>query len=101
MTKARDILVTGSSSGIGRAITTDLLTQGHRVIGVARRDQSEAFETQHFVPLELDLSKPEQCTEGFKRIFKAYPEIDAVVSNAGSGAFKSIENGVIISALVP
>ncbi|MGC6415728.1 MAG: SDR family oxidoreductase [Bradymonadia bacterium] len=92
MTKVRDILVTGSSSGIGRAMTTHLLAQGHRVIGVARRDQSAAFKTQRFVPFELDLSKPDLCTEGFKRIFKVYPEIDAVVSNAGSGVFKSIEN---------
>ena len=32
----RTALVTGASSGIGRAICIRLLEQGHRVVGIAR-----------------------------------------------------------------
>ncbi len=32
----RTVLVTGASSGIGRAIAMDLLAQGHTVIGCSR-----------------------------------------------------------------
>lgn len=41
-----DILLTGSSSGIGRSITENLLAQGHSVCGLARSDQSE-FAQKH------------------------------------------------------
>jgi len=41
-----NLVVTGSSSGIGRALVERLLAGGHRVWGIARSDQAE-FAARH------------------------------------------------------
>ena len=43
MTKA-DIIVTGSSSGIGRAVALHLLENDYRVIGIARKQQRSPID---------------------------------------------------------
>ena len=44
----KTILVTGASSGIGRAITTLLLEQGYRVTGLARDFSKFPCHDRHF-----------------------------------------------------
>lgn len=87
----RTILVTGASSGIGRAIARQLLRQGHVVIGVAR--DSRRFERAHpaFFPMALDLSQLADIESAAKRWQKQFPELDAVVFAAGYGQFGSLE----------
>ncbi len=41
-----NLVLTGSSTGIGRKIAERLLAQGHQVWGLARSDQSD-FVRQH------------------------------------------------------
>jgi NAD(P)-dependent dehydrogenase (short-subunit alcohol dehydrogenase family) len=45
MTFAKTILITGVSSGFGRALAQEALAAGHRVIGTVRnREAKQAFE---------------------------------------------------------
>jgi NADP-dependent 3-hydroxy acid dehydrogenase YdfG len=87
----RTLLVTGASSGIGRAIAKKLLQQGHTVIGTSR-DCSQ-FETSHpnFNFLELDLNQLEPLPNKIKTLEKKYPQLDAVIFSAGYGQFGCIE----------
>ena len=41
-----NLVVTGSSSGIGRALAERLLAGGHRVWGIARSDQTDFASRQ-------------------------------------------------------
>ena len=87
----RTILVTGASSGIGRAIAQRLLQQGHRVIGSSRNP--ERFTTPHsrFTPVALDLMKLDGLTRFAKQLQRDFPTLDAVVFAAGYGQFGSLE----------
>ena len=53
----RTVLVTGASSGIGRAIARNLLQQGHHVIGVSRDSGKFIRHMDNFSPVQLDLSQ--------------------------------------------
>jgi 3-oxoacyl-[acyl-carrier protein] reductase len=71
-------LVTGATKGIGLAISQRLISQGHQVIGVARKLDS-SFPGL-FYP--IDLSDSETTQQGFKQIAENY-SISGIVNNVG------------------
>jgi 3-hydroxy acid dehydrogenase/malonic semialdehyde reductase len=87
--KQRQLLVTGCSRGIGLAITRRLLAEGHRVVGISRH--SPGIDAGLFSHMELDLSALESLPDALRELSKQYPDIDAVVLNAGIGRFGSLE----------
>ena len=81
------LLVTGASSGFGRAIALRFVRDGHRVIAAARRrdrlEQLHAELGEALLPLSLDVTDaaavaalPESLPDGWR-------EIDVLVNNAG------------------
>ena len=73
-----NIVLTGSSTGIGRALAQRLLSRGHHVWGLARSDQS-AFAAQHptFRFSRCDVARA--ATE----VSAAFPHVDALITAAG------------------
>jgi len=87
----RTILVTGVSAGIGRAICHTLVARGQRVVGIARQPNLAGIEHELFVPLSMDLQDLDSLPAALSGLAKTYPEISAVVCNAGRGQFGSLE----------
>lgn len=87
----RTLLLTGASSGIGRAIGRQLLAAGHTVVG-ASRDPSQ-FQQQHpqFFPFKLDLSQLNTLPAQMQALQQQFPDLDAVIFAAGAGQFGSLE----------
>ena len=87
----RTVLISGASSGIGRACAVSLLAQGHAVIGLSRNCQQ--FTTAHpgFTAFEVDLSDLTSLPQHIKQLSKQFPAIDAVIFSAGRGQFSSLE----------
>ncbi|MDH3992760.1 MAG: SDR family NAD(P)-dependent oxidoreductase, partial [Gammaproteobacteria bacterium] len=87
----KTILVTGASSGIGRAITTLLLDQGYRVTGLARDFSKFPCHNQHFSAVSMDLSDLDSLPGQLEDLIRKEPIIDGLVCCAGSGRFGSLE----------
>jgi NADP-dependent 3-hydroxy acid dehydrogenase YdfG len=72
-------VVTGASSGFGRAIARALAAEGVRVAGGARR--VDRLETD--VALELDVTDPESCERFVAAALEQLGGLDILVNNAG------------------
>ena len=81
----RRVLITGTSSGIGLAITNQLLAAGHEVWGLARNPQ----ESKHpfFHPCAIDLSDLDALPDKLE----PFLEVDALICNVGRGQFGNLE----------
>lgn len=95
--EGRVAVVTGASSGIGRATALHLAEHGHAVVGTVRSvDRAEkllaaADERGVTVDLvELDIADDESVTGGFGQIAADHGPVDHLVNNAGIGG-----NGVV------
>lgn len=86
------IFVTGASKGIGRAICHKLLAEDYHVVGIARQFQDSAL-AQHpnFEAVPLDLSDLEALPQALKELKGRYPQVRALICNAGQGHFKHLE----------
>src|SRR5262245_22747877 len=85
MTRAdgnRVVLVTGASSGIGKARAEHLTSRGHRVFGAARSCPLEIRE-QGLSTLPMDIRDAASVENGVQRVIEAAGRIDVLVNNAG------------------
>ena len=95
MAQARKtVLITGCSTGIGRATAERLARSGHTVYATARRLESlEGLERSGCKPLTLDVTDESSMAEAVRTVQEAEGGIDALVNNAGysqNGAVESI-----------
>lgn len=88
--QGKTALVTGASSGIGRAITLQLLAQHCRVIGLGRDFTRNPVENPLFTFHSQDLTELEQTSTLMKLLCKEN-QFDFFIHSAGSGQFGSIE----------
>jgi NAD(P)-dependent dehydrogenase (short-subunit alcohol dehydrogenase family) len=85
----RSVLITGASTGIGRATALRLDANGWRVFAGVRREEDAASlreaGSERLVPLMLDVTEAGQITAAAERIDEAVGEagLDGLVNNAG------------------
>lgn len=90
------VVVTGASSGIGKALVEDLAGQGAFCVGVARRDAqlraviSGLASARHSLAVG-DLSREEDCLRVIAEAEERLGGIDTLVCNAGYGLFRTLE----------
>jgi short-subunit dehydrogenase len=85
-------LVTGASSGIGKATALELARAGYIMYGVARRvDKMEAMRTAGAYTLAMDIKNEADIERVVDTILKEQGRIDALVNNAGIGLHGSSE----------
>jgi NADP-dependent 3-hydroxy acid dehydrogenase YdfG len=87
----REVLVTGASRGIGRAVAERLLESGARVIGIGRDFSAWSAVPEGFKTLALDLADLNALPGRLKQLCTEHPDIDGIISNAGSGRFGALE----------
>jgi len=89
----RVALITGCSTGIGRALALALVEAGWRVHAGARSEASrEALERSGCVPVALDVGDEAQRREAVAGAEAETGAIDALVNNAGFGLHGAIED---------
>jgi NAD(P)-dependent dehydrogenase (short-subunit alcohol dehydrogenase family) len=76
-------LVTGASSGIGKATAERLATAGYKVYGTSRRGAQTG--QQSFAMLPLDVTSDESVEAAVNELMRLDGRIDLLVNNAGVG----------------
>ena len=88
-------LITGSSSGLGRALAARVLARGHRVIATARQpetlDELVAADPSRCRALALDVADASQVAPVVAQAAEIFGRLDVVVNNAGYGLVGAVE----------
>ena len=93
MARPQVILVTGCSTGIGRATAIEAARRGHRVFASARRLQDIADLTAKGIEtLTLDVTDTGSIAEAVTAVLATAGGIDALVNNAGYGQYGAVED---------
>lgn len=86
------VLVTGATSGIGRAIAERFASEGYRVIITGRRehrlyevrdDLKNRYENIHLQPLCFDVRDPDALKNALAKLPEAWQNVDVLINNAG------------------
>lgn len=89
--KGKNVLITGSSRGIGKSIALAFAAEGCNIILNASVSSDELLKTQdelkelgcYSYACLTDVSDYERCKEMFNTIYSIYGNIDILVNNAG------------------
>jgi NAD(P)-dependent dehydrogenase (short-subunit alcohol dehydrogenase family) len=90
-------LITGCSTGLGRALAEAVIAAGHKAVVTARdagkvADLAEA-KTERVLALRLDVTDPQQVTDAVHAAEETFGGIDVLVNNAGYGYRAAVEEG--------
>jgi short-subunit dehydrogenase len=83
------VLITGASSGIGKAIATFLSDKGYTVYGTSRNPKEN--ENNKFTMIALDVLQTETITKAVDLVIAAEGKLDVLINNAGMGITGAIE----------
>jgi NAD(P)-dependent dehydrogenase (short-subunit alcohol dehydrogenase family) len=88
-------LITGCSSGLGRALAVRVLARGHRLIATARQpetlDELVAADPSRCRALALDVADASQVAPVVAQAAEIFGRLDVVVNNAGYGLVGAVE----------
>jgi NAD(P)-dependent dehydrogenase (short-subunit alcohol dehydrogenase family) len=87
-------LVTGASSGIGRATAQALVEVGYMVVGTSRK-AAKAGRLDGVTFLDLDVTDDESVRSLVAEVVERFGRIDVLVNNAGVGALGAGEESSI------
>jgi NAD(P)-dependent dehydrogenase (short-subunit alcohol dehydrogenase family) len=86
-TAKKTVVITGVTSGIGKAVAERLIASGHRVVGLARsKEKLDALAAEHadkLVPFVCDVRDAAQVKEVVAAAIAKVGTVDAVINNAG------------------
>ncbi|KAK3317812.1 hypothetical protein B0T19DRAFT_298572 [Cercophora scortea] len=87
-------LVTGTTSGIGRALIEQIVSRGDKVIASGRQVEERlgALKSDSLALLELDMTAgPAVMSDKVKEAWSIFGHIDILLNNAGMSAMRSAE----------
>jgi NAD(P)-dependent dehydrogenase (short-subunit alcohol dehydrogenase family) len=98
MTATRPVaLVTGASSGIGKAAALALAAAGFEVVGTSRNaSRVPAHDSVTF--LDLDVTSDESVTAVVQRVIERFGRLDVLINNAGIGSAGAGEESSVAQA---
>jgi short-subunit dehydrogenase len=85
-----NVVITGSSSGIGLALVKKYLDQGHHVLGVDIHEMKLGINHSLFSFFQADLSKEEDVNHFFKHLEELFTSVDIFIANAGFAYYEKI-----------
>lgn len=99
MDTGKVVLVTGASSGIGKAAARQLLDDGFIVYGAARRIQKmKDLQEAGATVLKMDITDDEDIKNVVRQIEEHHGGVDVLVNNAGYAVYGAVEDVYIEEA---
>jgi short-subunit dehydrogenase len=87
------VLVTGASSGMGKAFAKALLAEGMAVYAVARRIEAMAdLAAAGAITMKMDIVREDEVQEVVQRIIRERGGVDVLINNAGFGMYGAMED---------
>jgi NAD(P)-dependent dehydrogenase (short-subunit alcohol dehydrogenase family) len=90
-------LITGCSSGLGRALAEVVIGAGHNAVVTARNVNSVADLSgpapERVLAVALDVTKPDQVASAVQQAQQRFGSVDVLVNNAGYGYRGAVEEG--------
>jgi NAD(P)-dependent dehydrogenase (short-subunit alcohol dehydrogenase family) len=88
-------LITGCSTGFGRALAQEVLAKGYHAVVAARntddvKDMVDAYP-ETAIAVRLDVTVPAEIKAAVETAIQRFGQIDVLVNNAGIGYFAAIE----------
>jgi len=87
----KNIIITGTSRGIGLELALQFANAGHQVLALSRKTPQLLIENKNVTCLSVDLSKEEDLIQVEQYLVSSMKKVDAIVNNAGALLLKPFE----------
>ncbi|EIW52318.1 NAD-P-binding protein [Trametes versicolor FP-101664 SS1] len=96
-------LITGASSGFGRALCDVVLKNGEIVVAIARRahlldDLVNQYSSDRILVVKTDVTQPQEVADAFVHAKSVFGRVDIVFNNAGYADLGEIESVLDVDA---
>lgn len=80
----KNIIITGTSRGIGFELALQFANAGHQVLAISRKIPQALLGNENITCLSVDLATESELVKVSDFLSKSWKQIDAVINNAGS-----------------
>lgn len=80
----KNIIITGTSRGIGYELALQFAKSGHQVLAVSRKTPQELIENPNITCLSVDISNFDELLQVENFIAQTWKKVDVLIHNAGS-----------------
>jgi NAD(P)-dependent dehydrogenase (short-subunit alcohol dehydrogenase family) len=80
----KNIIITGTSRGIGFELALQFAKAGHQVLAISRKTPQTLIENENITCLAVDLGNEEELIEVQKFLSNTWKKVDIIIHNAGS-----------------
>ncbi|MFN8326224.1 MAG: SDR family oxidoreductase [Flavobacteriaceae bacterium] len=80
----KNIIITGTSRGIGYELALQFANAGHQVLAISRKTPQALIENENITCLTVDLSDENDLTSVESFLTNSWKKVDVIIHNAGS-----------------
>ena len=80
----KNIIITGTSRGIGYELALQFANAGHQVLAISRKTPQALIENNNITCLSVDLSNENDLTSVENFLANSWKKVDIIIHNAGS-----------------
>ena len=80
----KNIIITGTSRGIGYEMALQFANAGHQVLAISRKTSQVLMEHENITCLPIDISDENQLQQVLVFVSKTWKKVDVLIHNAGS-----------------
>ena len=79
----KNIIITGTSRGIGLELALQFAAAGHQVLAISRKTPQQLLENPNITCLSIDIAVEDDMQKVEKFILQTWKKVDVLINNAG------------------